>query len=191
MLGSPQREHLQEFEVLGNAGFDSKRAGARLLAPEGGTEIDVIGHKMYLAVTRCDFTAGPMIAARALEITPIHHPLCFGFILQARQVALCRSRKDSLYSPSPSMGCLFSLPRGLCQTGPDPSSFILKCLPTAGNATGLMGNSPGAHRDDHTTVKTMGGRGLNNVPFQERHQGRRRRWRASVKGGRVESLQLS
>lgn len=43
-------------EVLRNAGLESKRVGARLLVPEGETEIDVIGRKRYLAVTRCDFT---------------------------------------------------------------------------------------------------------------------------------------
>lgn len=60
-----------------DAGFDSKVVGARLRVPGGETEIDVIGHKMYLAVTRCDFTVGPMIVPSALEIAPIYHSLCF------------------------------------------------------------------------------------------------------------------
>lgn len=88
----------QDFQLQRNASFDSRIVGARLQIP-GETEIDVIGPKMYIAATRCDFAVGPTIFPSALEITPIHHPLCFWFILQARQVILRGSKKDSFYSP--------------------------------------------------------------------------------------------
>lgn len=80
------------------------------------------------------------------------------------------------------MGCLFSPPEGLCQTGLDPSSFIPKRLPTADRATRLMGNSPEAQREDHTTIKAAGV-AVNKVTFSlEVSRIEKRMQGASVKG---------
>lgn len=63
----------------------------------GREERGVRGPKMYLAVTRCKFTVGPMVFPSASENTPVHRPSCFCFILQARQAVLRWSKKDSFH----------------------------------------------------------------------------------------------
>lgn len=59
----------------GRAGFQSVIVGADQ-GPQGGTEINVTGRRMYPTATRSDFSVGPTIFSRALEIILIHHPPC-------------------------------------------------------------------------------------------------------------------
>lgn len=135
--------------------------------------MDVTRCKMHLTATRSEFTAKPTISSSALEIVPIHHPLCFWFILQARQVILHCGGESFLGPLNQRAVYSFSPKASVCQLLLDLPRFLLECFPPAGKAAreqqSLLGVLPGPGRPPRLVhiTRVM----ANEVPFRWRHPG--------------------
>ena len=155
--------------------------------------MDVVGPKMYLAATRCDFAVGPTIFPSALEITAIRHPLCFWFILQARQVILRGSKKDSFYSPLNQWAVYSLSPKASvssCWTHPgsSPSAPLRQTKPQA--ATNLIDNSPRLGEMTTPQSKQRGSRLTRHLFIVRATQEMTREQQAPVKGWEVEPASI-